>query len=290
MRLTRSVLLSVLLVGVLMPAAGWTAPVHSAPDNTQGTDLYILVQAAERVRNRLHELQRSPQPDPKQIAEHQRYLERLEAQIAARRQAMGAGKAYGPGSAARTRPVLPRMAPPPRIQVAPELTETDEVAKLDSRLNTSLGAFDDMLLQEVELLSEGSASRRSGGKPGGRGASGTGEAEEQGSGSSAGAGSTGQEGSTGDSASGTSGDRKGERHTTTATRTGAGATVLGGGKSGKDSRGASSGRGQVPADIPDGRDDDVVARQIREAAENETDPALREKLWDEYRKYKQGAS
>lgn len=41
-----------------------------------------------------------------------------------------------------------------------------------------------------------------------------------------------------------------------------------------------------PADIPSGQDDDVVARQLREAAENETDPELREKLWEEYRAYK----
>ena len=34
--------------------------------------------------------------------------------------------------------------------------------------------------------------------------------------------------------------------------------------------------------------DDVVARQIREAAEKETDPELKQKLWDEYRKYKSG--
>lgn len=33
-------------------------------------------------------------------------------------------------------------------------------------------------------------------------------------------------------------------------------------------------------------DDDVVARQLREAAERETDPELREKLWEEYRRYK----
>ena len=43
----------------------------------------------------------------------------------------------------------------------------------------------------------------------------------------------------------------------------------------------------IPPDIPDGSDDDVVARQIREAAMAETDPELREKLWEEYRKYKQ---
>lgn len=42
----------------------------------------------------------------------------------------------------------------------------------------------------------------------------------------------------------------------------------------------------TPADIPSGADDDVVARQLREAAEAETDPVVKEKLWDEYRKYK----
>ena len=40
-----------------------------------------------------------------------------------------------------------------------------------------------------------------------------------------------------------------------------------------------------PDDIPSGRDDDVVARQLREAAMTEADPELREALWDEYRNY-----
>ena len=40
-----------------------------------------------------------------------------------------------------------------------------------------------------------------------------------------------------------------------------------------------------PDDIPSGRDDDVVARQLREAAMSEPDPELREALWDEYRNY-----
>ncbi|GAB1256337.1 hypothetical protein NBRC116494_08390 [Aurantivibrio plasticivorans] len=63
--------------------------------------------------------------------------------------------------------------------------------------------------------------------------------------------------------------------------------------SGPDGRGnGGGGPGQnadiypPPNDIPDAEDDDVVARQIREAALHERDPALREKLWDEYRKYK----
>ncbi len=35
-------------------------------------------------------------------------------------------------------------------------------------------------------------------------------------------------------------------------------------------------------------DDDIVARQLREAAEKETDPELKKRLWEEYRKYKEG--
>ncbi len=42
----------------------------------------------------------------------------------------------------------------------------------------------------------------------------------------------------------------------------------------------------APDDVPSGQNDDVVARQLREAAENEIDPELREKLWEEYRQYK----
>lgn len=44
--------------------------------------------------------------------------------------------------------------------------------------------------------------------------------------------------------------------------------------------------GRVPEDIPDAANDDVLAQQIRRAAENEPDPEKRAKLWDEYRKYK----
>lgn len=48
---------------------------------------------------------------------------------------------------------------------------------------------------------------------------------------------------------------------------------------------ASAG-GAIPEDIPDAKDDDIIARQLREAAMNEADPELREKLWEEYRRYK----
>jgi hypothetical protein len=45
----------------------------------------------------------------------------------------------------------------------------------------------------------------------------------------------------------------------------------------------------APSDVDDGQDDDIIARQLREAAQKERDPELRAKLWEEYRKYKKGA-
>jgi hypothetical protein len=43
---------------------------------------------------------------------------------------------------------------------------------------------------------------------------------------------------------------------------------------------------RTPDDIEAVIDDDVVAKQLREAALAEEDPELRERLWEEYRKYK----
>jgi hypothetical protein len=47
-------------------------------------------------------------------------------------------------------------------------------------------------------------------------------------------------------------------------------------------------KADLPKDVADAKDDDVVARQLREAAMAEPDPVMREKLWEEYRRYKAG--
>lgn len=46
------------------------------------------------------------------------------------------------------------------------------------------------------------------------------------------------------------------------------------------------GSGKIPEDIPSADNDSVLEAQIRQAAMNETDPATKERLWREYRKYK----
>ena len=47
-----------------------------------------------------------------------------------------------------------------------------------------------------------------------------------------------------------------------------------------------AGNGASANVIPDGNDDDIVARRLRKAAEQETDPELKDKLWQEYVEYK----
>lgn len=49
---------------------------------------------------------------------------------------------------------------------------------------------------------------------------------------------------------------------------------------------AGGGSGAPDRSIPSGEDDDIVARRLRRAAEQETDPELKEKLWKEYMEYK----
>jgi hypothetical protein len=46
------------------------------------------------------------------------------------------------------------------------------------------------------------------------------------------------------------------------------------------------GSGKIPDDIPAADNDSVLEEQIRQAAMNEPDPVIKEKLWNEYRKYK----
>jgi hypothetical protein len=53
--------------------------------------------------------------------------------------------------------------------------------------------------------------------------------------------------------------------------------------------GGGSGNGKPAIEHPDPSGDDVVARRLRRAAEEEQDPELRRKLWQEYVNYKKNA-
>jgi hypothetical protein len=157
------------------------------------------------------------------------------------------------------------------------MTSEDRQAQIDRRFDETFAVFDERMRKEQETASQQRASRGSGEVAGAGGESGaSGEGGDTGSGQDPGKGDSGQAGS---------GESGGRGQTA-----GSGSNTPGGG--GGYGGGAKGGAGPntVPADIPDGSDDDIVARQLREAAMKETDPELRERLWDEYRKYKQSTS
>ena len=138
------------------------------------------------------------------------------------------------------------------------------------QFHDSLGEFDEKLLREQDRVK----SQRPRVESAGSGAGGDAGGE---SGGEPGAESGGDaEGDNQDE--GRQEDRQGDESAagTDQSRTGA---------PGSSSRGS---RSNAPDDIPDGSDDDVIARQLREAAEKETDPELQKKLWEEYRRYKSG--
>ncbi len=163
------------------------------------------------------------------------------------------------------------------------MTPEEERAALDGRLRTALGEFDEMLLRQQQALEEKQRedpipSRPDAGAPGAAGDSGASATAGGGAGPSAGPPGRGDQ-------AGAEGGSQGGDNTTGSSRDaggGSGSTSeVEGRRGGADSR--------VPPDVGDGRDDDVVARQLREAAMEEEDPELREKLWDEYREYKRSA-
>jgi len=161
------------------------------------------------------------------------------------------------------------LAPAPIDQSA-EQTRDEQLAVLDAELMGGLGEFDEMLLREQQRVRAQTPMSDSAASGGAGAGAGDGEGTEGSEGSE---GSGGDTGESGEGAEAFEGD-------------GNGSTGMGGREGSRSERG-SRGRG-VPPDIPDGDDDDVVARQLREAAEKETSPELKAKLWEEYRKYKKG--
>lgn len=150
-------------------------------------------------------------------------------------------------------------------------TSEERKEKLDKKLDESLSEFDALILKEQEILEK----RREEGAAAGAGG-GAGKAEV---GGGAEGGEDGEEAAETAEGSGGSPDRpSGEEVASEATEE----------EASSESETAEVSNGRIPPDVGDGSDDDIVARQLREAAMKEEDPELREKLWDEYRAYKFG--
>ena len=165
------------------------------------------------------------------------------------------------------------------------MTAEDKRGEIDRRFDETFAVFDARMRKEQETISQERAGRD--GSAGGGGAEAADGDDTEGGSAAKGEGTNGDgPGGQGNERAGEgSGDGQGEGGQGGDVAAGSG-TQGGGGGVGGGTKGGSGPR-DVPADIPDGRDDDIVARQLREAAMKETDPELRERLWEEYRKYKQ---
>jgi len=151
-------------------------------------------------------------------------------------------------------------------------TEQEKFEALENALRSVEIELDNLFLQRREALQSRTRPAVSGnaltGDPGSEAAAGAAAAapRQQGSGSGSQASVAGQPGKSGGS--------------------GGKITERGAGTAGKDRVERYGQQTASPSIIPTGDDDDVLARQLREAAEKEPDPVLRKKLWDEYQKYK----
>ena len=139
------------------------------------------------------------------------------------------------------------------------LTEQERVTVMENELDASLTDFDGKLLKEKELLDKRRRSARS--------QASAGEART------------------------TSGSHADDPRSveSSGNLTGAGMSAQDTPAEHDESPSRVPRRSGAVSGMPDGKDDDIVARQLREAAEQETDPELKKKLWEEYRNYKLGS-
>jgi hypothetical protein len=172
--------------------------------------------------------------------------------------------------------ILSNGVAPATIDISSEHTEAERTNSMIEQFNSTLGEFDERMLQEQDRVKAQRPLSESS-----EGVSGGGQASSE------------SEGDLARDSAAAENDRQGKQGETQAAQnqnneTGSDqATASQKGSRGKAKPGAAS---EVPDNIPDGSDDDVVARQLREAAEKESDPELKRKLWEEYRRYKDGIS
>ena len=251
-------------------------------------ELHLRTETERRMRRDFESLLGNSQMSATEISEFENYLAGLGKMVDQQRRLVAGLEGRGADGSSRAA-ALP--ADFDRGQ-----TDDEKIALLDAELRSSLSEFDEKLLREQKELAEKSRSASAGGSgeqpERGEGASGkAGDGEGEGEKAAGGSGGEAGEGGSESAAGSAEGDGKSQRQAESGQQSGAGGEGAEGNERVASAGGASgdgrqAGKIATPPDIPDGKDDDIVARQLREAAENEQDPELREKLWEEYRKYK----
>lgn len=250
-------------------------------------ELRISMATEERIALELEKLKKSEHVSPEIIKDYNTYLIRVQSMVAENRKKVTKMEAlrskyntqkatHGASSSDDTSAMIDPGIPEEQI--------VDEVTALDRRLDSSLAEFDEMLLKELELVQAKSSEKL-------RDLTEEAEAAAQ---------RLRDKGIEIDTDSETKSDESSQDSTKETKETEKEKGALEAGKesrpeeTGDDSTLTSQGKSREGAEGPqrhpknryDPKDDDIVARQLREAAEKESDPELKEKLWKEYEQYK----
>jgi hypothetical protein len=255
-----------IFLAALLPAAA--APIGAEPLLEQlrlDHDAWVAAERDFRVRRESGALIGA------EASDYAAYVARLQRRVAEDCAALAGASVPAPAAMSCPRVETAAATRSAAIDQAAEQSREEQIAGLDAELAAGLAEFDELLLREQERVKAATPRSASGG------GTETGNGAGEGGNAADGSSTAGEAGAGGSPAADGIGSQTGGATDRTS-------TGVGGGPVKSPPRGVS----RQPSGIPDGSNDDVVARQLREAAEKETDPELQKKLWEEYRKYKQG--
>lgn len=247
-------------------------------------NLRISEATEARLASELEKLKTSGNAPPELLENYETYLGRVHGMVVENRKLVKEMEA----TYARLTPPLQRSASSTSggeekqvDQKIPEEGELDEMAKLEREFNESLAAFDEMMLKEWDkILARSSQNMRDLAEE-------MAETDRQG-------GQKGEgEGTPSEKRTAEGKESEGDSEGQEMEREGGASDAQRESAEGRDTDSKGEGKGAAGTEKqpkrPSGYDDDIVARQLREAAEKETDPELKEKLWKEYEEYKKGS-
>ncbi|MCJ7539206.1 MAG: hypothetical protein MUO88_06015 [Desulfobacterales bacterium] len=250
-------------------------------------DLRISMATEERISFELEKLKKSEHISPDIIKDYDTYLIRVQAMVAENRKKVDKLEAlsakyntqkvtYGTSYTDDTSAMLDPSIPEEQV--------VDEVTALDRQLDSSLADFDEVLLKELDLIQAKSSEKLQ-------------DLAQEAEAAAQRLRDKGIEIDTDSKAENADSrqDSSEEPKETEKEKNALEAEKESNSKEAGDdtamttkdkSREGAEGSQRHPKNRYDSKDDDIVARQLREAAEKESDPELKEKLWKEYEQYK----
>jgi len=250
-------------------------------------DLRISIATEEQIASELTKLKKSGDASSDMVEDYELYLSRVQAMVAENRKIVAKIEALNTRYDIRKAPDGSAHSDDTEAMINPAIPEeqvVDEVVALDRQLDSSLAQFDEMLLKELDLIRAKSSERMrdlaeeaaaAAKRLRDQGIEINRDFEEESAESEQDSTQTQKTAEMEKDASETGKENKSEDD-----------------KDDSELTTRDPAREGVESSINqhknryDPKDDDIVARQLREAAEEETDPELRKKLWKEYEHYK----